>query len=238
MAQRFKAEQLKEMIRVLVREEIKDVVKATINEVLSERYLKELAEVAASRPRGVSRTLHIADGDDAEEEGVPQILANTTRGIYGRHPIKHSDSIDDDEAGQEGPKVTTIPEGHERDEFMSLFFEGTKPINEMEREAGVDDLDDSAAMLAEMEGQNPMPEIPDVPLPHRKDPAKKTKARRTAEQLWTTLAGVKPGQQESPERQALNEEQDRKKMQELEEKRLERLRASLDVPAYPGAKPQ
>ena len=35
MAQRFKAEQLKEMIRVLVREEIKDVVKATINEVLS-----------------------------------------------------------------------------------------------------------------------------------------------------------------------------------------------------------
>lgn len=136
MAQRFKAEQLKEMIRVLVREEIRSVVKETINEVLSERYLQKLAEVAASRPRGVGRTMHIADGDDQEDEGTPEILRNDSDGIYTKHPMKHSDGLEDDEPEQLAP-VSFVPEGMERNEMISLMFEGTRPINEIDAEVGV-----------------------------------------------------------------------------------------------------
>lgn len=232
MAQRFKAEQLREMIRALVREEMSAVVKETISEVLSERYLKHLAE-AASRPRGVGPTLHIADGDSSEEEGVPEVLANTTQGIYSRHPSKHSDSIDGDEDEPVGPSLTTIPEGHDRNEFMSKFFEGTRPIDEFEAAAGMSDLDDSAALLAEMDGQNSMPEIPAVQEPHRAGPPKKGPTRRTANQLWTKLAGIDPSAE--PKRDLIREEAERKQLEQLEEKRLERLRASLDVPAYPQA---
>ncbi len=135
MAQRFKAEQLKEMIRTLVREEIREVVGETINEVLSERYLRKLAESAVSaRPRGVS-DLDIQGDEEEPDEDVPHALANSILGV-----------------GQEDPAFKKVPredhvrqfhEGEERDEILGLFFEGTRPL--AEREAGAPTAEELAA---------------------------------------------------------------------------------------------
>ena len=158
----YKADHLKEMIRGVVRQEIKEVVTNVIAEVLSERYLRQLVEGAASRPRGVGRTLHIADGDDQDDEGTPEILPNPTHGIYRKHPMKHSDSLEDDD---DEPQ-TTIPEGKQRDEMLSLFFEGTKPLKMIEEQVE--------------EG---------VPLEAIADDAKD--GRRPLNEVWMELAGVK-----------------------------------------------
>lgn len=229
MAQRFKADQLKEMIRLLVREELTGAVKAAINEILSERYLRQIAEVAASRPRGVGRTMHIADGDDNDDEGTPEILANTTAGIYNKHPMKHDDHLDDDEPELAGPSITTIPEGLERDDMMAKFFEGTRPINEIDADAGVSfEIGEDGAVLEEEDAP-----IQALAAPRRGSPAK-GKVRRPMTEVWRELAGVKkegaapraaeirPGAPLPVDPQV---EAERVKM---EEARLKRLRESLE----------
>lgn len=228
MAQRFKAEQLKEMIRVLVREELTGAVKSAINEILSERYLKQIAEVAASRPRGVGRTLHIADGDDNYDEGTPEILANTTQGIYGKHPMKHDDRLEDDEPEEQGPTLTTIPEGIERDDMMAKFFEGTRPINEIDADAGVSfEIGEDGTVLQEE----------DVPIqqlssPRRGRPAKGP--RRPLSEVWTELAGVNKGDAPTqvaeirPGAPIPMDPQIQAERMKMEEMRLKRLRESLE----------
>ena len=126
---KFDGNALKGMIRSIVREEMSVVVKEAINEVLSDRYLKQLAEVAASRPRGVGRTMHIADGDDQEDEGTPEILKNVTQGIYQKHPSVHDDGIDESSEEDSGELTT---ENFSRNDMLGMFFEGTKPLNESE----------------------------------------------------------------------------------------------------------
>lgn len=160
MATRFKATDLKEMIRSIVKEEMLAVTKQAINEVLSERYLKQLAETASSRPRGVGRTMHIADGDDQEVEEAPHPLDNPTQGIYQRHAIKHDDEIDEDVA----PARSLTPEGRERNEMLSLFFEGTKPLQEIE------DRQEEGIPLEKIEAKNT--------------------GRRPMNEVWKELAGV------------------------------------------------
>jgi len=204
MATRFKATDLKDMIRSIVKEEMLSVSKQAINEVLSERYLKQLAEVAASRPRGVGRTMHIADGDDQDVEDAPQVLDNPTQGIYSRHPSKHSDSIDDDD-GQDfersSPRLS--PEGKDRNEMLSLFFEGTKPLKEIE-----DRIEEG--------------------IPLEKIEAKNT-GRRPMNEVWKELAGVgtKTAAKMAPPRFNDNEEE----LIKREENRLKMLRESLERPA-------
>jgi hypothetical protein len=117
MAQRFKAEDLKAMVRSLVRQEIKQVVAETINEVLSERYLKKLAESYA-RPVGVGPGMPVQGNrseyepslrlqmDADEEVEVPSVLDNDDADTYAPHPMVHEESADP----------------------ASVFFEGTKPI--------------------------------------------------------------------------------------------------------------
>jgi hypothetical protein len=181
----YKADHLKEMIRSVVRQEIKEVVTNVIAEVLSERYLKQLVEVNASRPRGVGRTMHIADGDDQDDEGTPEVLPNPTQGIYRKHPMKHSDSLEDDEP------QTTMPEGKQRDEMLSLFFEGTKPLKQIEEQV--------------QEGI-PLEKIADEP----------SDGRRPLTEVWATLAGVKKQPSASPPADASELE----KREELRLKRL------------------
>ena len=124
MATRFKTNDLKEMIRSLVREELEGVLKSTINELLSERYLKQLAE-ASSRPRGVSQNLPI-QGDEDEEEVSPKVLSNSILGIGQKNPIFKKEPS--------SKRVVQHNENNQRDEMLSLFFEGTRPLSETERE--------------------------------------------------------------------------------------------------------
>ena len=198
---KFKADQLHEMIRSIVRQEIdeavikrmNEVVVKTINEVLSERYLKQLAENIA-RPRGVGPTLHIADGDDNEEEGVPPIGPQNFGGrdIYGKHPMKRDDEIDEQ---AEEPELRA--ENIDRNDMLSLFFEGTRPLEEVEESDG-------------------------VPLEKIMPQARGEKKQIT--EVWRTLAGVKP---EAPPARST----DKEALEAREEMRLKMLRESLERPA-------
>lgn len=127
MGQRFKAEQLTEMIRTLVRAEIKEVVTQTINEVLSERYLKRLAEsVVSSRPRGVA-DLDIQGDDEEPDEETPHALENNILAPGEENPVFKKVPDDD--------HVRQVDEGEKRNEMLSLFFEGTRPLKEIEANA-------------------------------------------------------------------------------------------------------
>lgn len=119
----YKADHLKEMIRQVVREEIRGVIAQTINEVFAERYLRRIIEsAAAARPRGVSN-LHIQGDDEPGDEEVPRTLANTILGVGQENPVFKKVPKDDG--------VRQFNEGKdERNEMLSLFFEGTKPIPE------------------------------------------------------------------------------------------------------------
>lgn len=201
MATRFKANDLQAMIRSIVREEMVDVVKGAINEVLSERYLKQLAE-ASVRPRGVGPTLHIADGDDNDVEEAPTILSNPTRGIYNKHPMKHDDELDDDDENCE-PELTT--ENVERNEMLSMFFQDTKPLNEVEARQ------DEGIPLERI--------IPEgAAFPQRKTTQG---AKRPIAEVWRELAGVKKDVAPAANMEAL---------EKREEMRLKMLRESLDRP--------
>jgi hypothetical protein len=137
MAQRFKANDLKEMIRTIVKQEIRQVVVETINEVLSDRYLRRLAEtVAVSRPRGVASLEQM--GEPALEEDPPRALEQEDEWPYRKHPLKHDDEID------------------ESSDPMVMFFEGTKPLDQVEKEKEALVEQKTNRALASPEGQNVM----------------------------------------------------------------------------------
>lgn len=191
----YKADHLKAMIREVVRQEIREVVSGVIAEVLSERYLKQIAESAA-RPRGVGPTMHIADGDDHVEEDTPEVLRNRTKGIYKSHPMKHDDSIDEEEE-----VGTTMPEGKTRNEMLSLFFEGTKPLKEIEAR------EEEGVQLEELDA-----------------PTEDASGRRPIVEVWQTLAGVGPKKAEVSDDEV-------EAARAREERRLKQLRESLERPA-------
>jgi hypothetical protein len=185
MAQRFKATDLKEMIRSIVREEIKDVVGRTINEVLSERYLRQLAESINVRARGVGDTLH-TQGDDSAYEPPPTPLDNDdSRWPFQKHPMKHDDYVESDNSEDQD---------RDREDPMSIFFEGTRSLKEIEDRAPSED---------ELQNQ-----VASAPLPKNLNEQKR---------VWTALAGMKPKADESrvdPAEQAKYEEARIKRMRE------------------------
>ena len=127
----YKADHLKAMIREVVRQEIKEVVSGVIAEVLSERYLRHLAEATVrNAPRGVS-DLHI-QGDDEHEEETPEPLANTILGVGQKHPMFHKDSSKT--KVQQHESVRRLRTAEQPEDMMSLFFEGTRPLKEIEEE--------------------------------------------------------------------------------------------------------
>lgn len=143
MATRFKAADLKEVIREVVRQEIREVVVQTINEVLSERYLRGLAESAyGARPRGVA-TLDVQDGDEEPDEDVPGALSNDILGVGQRNPVYKKES-----EGR-GVRQHRKSEGVDRNAMLNLFFEGTRPLDEIEAQADegvlIDVVDPDAA---------------------------------------------------------------------------------------------
>jgi hypothetical protein len=125
---KYKADHLIEMIRGVVREEVKLQVKGlvaeTISEVLSERYLRKLIETnAGARPRGVSMSFPI-QGDDEPDEDVPEALDNNIQAPGQPNP-----------RFQKTPKNRSVQQFHEetkRNEMLSLFFEGTQPLDKQE----------------------------------------------------------------------------------------------------------
>lgn len=131
MAQRFKASDLHEMIRRIVRQEMGSVMKEAINEALSDRFLKHLAENAVgARPRGVS-DLSIMGDEEQKDEETPHPLRNTILGVGQEDPVF-----------KKTPKPDHVRQPHEgknRDEMLSLFFEGTRPLAERERESPTED---------------------------------------------------------------------------------------------------
>ena len=209
MATRFKATDLKEMIRSIVKEEMLSVTKQAINEILSERYLKQLAEIAASRPRGTGRTLHVADGDDNDVEDTPVVLGNSTKGIYSRHPSKHDDDPEDDDQNFDRSAPRLTPEGKERNEMLSLFFEGTKPLPNS-------GPDTEAASFEELGIELPSEAAP-PPMP------KQTAGRRPITEVWKELAGVDKAKAPAPVASQAD-------LEKREETRLKMLRESLERP--------
>jgi hypothetical protein len=113
----YKADHLKEMIRGVVREEIRGVVANVIAEVLSERYLKQLVESAA--PRVNTLSIQGEEPDD-EDDNIPHALSNNVLGVGQENPVFKKTPKQD--------HVRQFGEGDERNDMLSLFFEGTKPI--------------------------------------------------------------------------------------------------------------
>jgi hypothetical protein len=197
MATRFKAADLKEMIRSLVRQEMKENLAEMINEVFSERYIKKLVETATtSQPRGVNH-LDIM-GDETEEEETPSILANNILGVGQENPVF-----------KKVPKekgVKQFSEDVERNEMLSLFFEGTQPITASE---------------------NAMPTPGDTDEDYGNEavapiPVEKKEVKRMTE-VWRTLAGV--------DKPAVAPVANVAEMEKLQEARLKRLRDQLEVKA-------
>lgn len=215
MATRFKATDLKEMIRALVRQEIKEVVTETINEVLSDRYLKAIVEkkVGKLEERLEARLDALQEqripiqGDDPEPEETPEVLDNDQEGIYTKSPLKKEDV--------------------ERNEMLSLFFEGTEPISARDALVGpgMGGVDLSKLGVGPAEGPMEVPEaIRRKPAPQAA-PAKPAKAPAMDPSRWARIA-------EAATRRAI----DKKPMTvqrsvEDMEKELERKRKALEVPA-------
>jgi hypothetical protein len=191
MATRFKSSDLQEMIRKIVRSEMKEVVAATINEVLSERYLKGLAESAvAARPRGVNN-LHIqGDEPDDEDDNVPHTLANTILGVGQENPVFKKVPKDDG--------VRQFKEGVDRNEILNLFFEGTKPLQRQEEKAeeGIPlDMDNPAIAEAASKWSDLVKQADQLsetrkPIQAPKDPAaEEARIKRMREQLDAKVVG-------------------------------------------------
>lgn len=194
MAQRFKATDLKEMIRAIVREEIKDVVGRTINEVLSERYLREVAKrvtesVAVSRPRGVASLEQF--GEDAIEEPPPHPLANSREWPFEKHVMKHDDAVETDQGEDQD---------RDREDPMSMFFEGTRSLKEIEEHA---------------------PSEEDLLNKTQSAPIPGSKKLEEQKQIWTQLAGVKSKKKKE-------EDVDAAAKAQFEEARIKRMREELD----------
>jgi hypothetical protein len=111
MAQRFKAEQLQEMIRSLVRKEMRENLAEMMNEILSERYLKKLAKqlIETGVPRGVGGDILDIQGEDPVDRPTPGNMGQSDEWPYRTHPSKHDDKVDESKTGP-----------------MSMFFEGTR----------------------------------------------------------------------------------------------------------------
>lgn len=207
---KYNASQMRELIREVVRSEIKSVVAETISEVLSDRYLRHLAEsAAAAQPRGVAN-LHIQGDDEEPDEEVPHALENSILGVGEENLVFKKEPKDDG--------VQQFHEGEKRNEMLSLFFEGTRPINELERDAGY-----AAAADDDEEGVT-VPGMPPAPPPPARPAAP---ARRPMTEVWQTLAGVKPtGDKPAAQAAPLSPEA----REQFEEARLKRLREQLEVP--------
>lgn len=122
---RFKTDEFRQLVKEIVRSEIKEVVTQAIAEVLSERYLRKLVSesAAAARPRGVS-SLPIMGDDEPEEQPVPQPLENSILGVGQEDPVFKKVPSD--------KRVRQANESTERNEMLGLFFEGTKPLRDVE----------------------------------------------------------------------------------------------------------
>lgn len=133
MATRFKANDLQEMIRALVRQEMKENLAEMINEVFSERYLRKIVETAnGAKPRGVNN-LAIQGDDEEEDEEVPHTLQNSILGVGQENPV-FKKTPKPDHVRQHGDDEP-LDEDTQRNEMLSLFFEGTKPIKAQEEKA-------------------------------------------------------------------------------------------------------
>lgn len=189
----YKAEHLKAMIRQVVREEIKGVVSEVISEVLSDRYLKHLAEsAAAARPRGVSMNLPI-QGDDENDEETPTVLSNDILGVGEDNPAYTKES-----------KKDGVRQFESANPMLSLFFEGTKPIDVGEDEDDGFDKDLIEAARAEK-----------ATLPENK--------KRPVQEVWKELAGVK-----NVKKPSAPSPEEIEALQKREENRLKMMREQLD----------
>ena len=127
MATRFKANDLQEMIRTLVRKEMKENLASMMNEIFSERYLSKIVEtVSNAKPRGVNN-LSIQGDDDEEDEEVPHTLSNIILGVGQENPVFKKVPKSDG--------VKQFKEEIDRNGILNLFFEGTKPLQNKEQVA-------------------------------------------------------------------------------------------------------
>lgn len=119
---KLNAEDLKKFIREVVRE----VVKETIAEELSERYIRGLVKEASSRNDRSDLEIRLDDDGEARDR-TPHALPNSDAGIYQKHPTKKESIF-------RRPPPPPLPPVLAKDELSSIFFEGTRPIDEIEAE--------------------------------------------------------------------------------------------------------
>ncbi|MHB8407945.1 MAG: hypothetical protein ACYDHY_07665 [Acidiferrobacterales bacterium] len=130
----MKAGQLREMIEVIVREELQKQLPGLIAATLAEGFLKKVvAEAMGSRPvaKPVSRrpslaeTLEPADSFQEEldmrneEDEPPQPLRNVDKAIYQKSPLIHDK--------QKNEVVQRLVKGNSA---LASIFEGVKPIDD------------------------------------------------------------------------------------------------------------
>ena len=212
MATRFKANDLQEMIRSLVRKEMKENLATMLNEVFTERYLSKIVEtVSNAKPRGVNNLTIQGDGPEDEDENVPHTLANTILGVGQENPVYRKEPKDDG--------VEQYEESTKRTDMLSLFFEGTTPMT------GEYDTDAGAAFAPDEEEQKVLDEARAFtpPPPQQRIKQAPKPGRRSQEEVWKELAGVKAiSKQESHAVSVADQEK-------FEELRLKRMRESLEV---------
>lgn len=231
---KYKADHLKEMIRGVVREEVRalavEMVReemrttagAVIAEVLSEKFLRKIMSEGTVAPRGVA-TLEI-QGDDAVEEEAPHALSNDILGVGQNNPFFKKDPSEKRVVQYE--EEEEVDEAAIPDEFNSIFFEGTKPLPKMGASA-----EEGEGIPLDAFGMNEEAEPAPSPKPARRQqsafkPAPvptRTGSRKPINEVWTTLAGVDKKKDENAIDPAVRAQ--------LEEARLKRLRESLDVKA-------
>ena len=215
----YKAEHLKALIRETVREEIRETVAGVIAEVISERYLRKLAEgIAAARPRGVA-DLDIQGDDEPDDDYTPRPLANHIRGVG-----------QDDPVFQKEPKrdhVRQFGEGTERNTMLNRFFEGTRPLDAVEREAGMFQPGaDGIEPPPHYEDEESEQEQDDIPLEESVARPARGAPRREMKDIWRELAGVKDASAPPAIDPAVR--------QKLEEDRLKRQREMLETRVISG----
>jgi len=203
MATRFKANDLQEMIRSLVRKEMKENLATMLNEVFSERYLSKIVEtVSAAKPRGVNNLSIQGDGPDDEDENIPHALANDILGVGQENPVYRKEPKSDG--------VEQYDENTKRNDMLSLFFENTTPLD---AEQYVPD-EEEQRVFAEANAHNQPPQ--------RKQQTRQAQGRKSQEEVWKELAGVKAPQTTSDTVSMADQEK-------FEELRLKRMRESLEV---------
>lgn len=154
---RVKSDEFRKMIREIVLSEMKEIVAQTISEVLSERYLRKIvSEASRTRRSELEETLIGQSHEPPQKTPADGEYENNDEGVYQQHAIK-----------KESRKKTI-----DRDGVMSLFFEGTEPLDVREEEVqeGVQlpqNLDEQAARFRVLvEGSQSR-----RPIPTNVDPA-------------------------------------------------------------------